>query len=352
MAFLSAHNFSIAGIAAAVPKYFELNSNYPLFTDKESKLFTKTVGVEKRHIGKSQRLTTSDLAYEAAEKLLQKLGWKKNEVDFLLFVSQSPDYYLPATAIILQNRLQLSTDTLAFDIGLGCSGYIYGLLTAANLLQSGQVKKGLLIAGDISSYTINTEDKSTYPLFGDAATVTALTYNPQAPPAYFDLHSDGAGYQSIIIPDGGTRNLISDESFTVKDYGNGIKRCNLEVALNGLDIFNFSVTTVPDSIRHFLSEIKKSPETINYFIMHQANKLMNEMIRKKLKFSKAQTPYSIQQFGNTSSASIPLTICSELQPEVSEKTASFLLSGFGVGLSWANAYIETEPFVCLPVIEV
>lgn len=352
MAFVALHNFTINGIAAAVPEYSEWNKDYPLFSEKESKLFAKTVGVEKRHIAQPQRLTTSDLAFEAAEKLIDALNWEKTDIDFLIFVSQSPDYYLPATAIILQNRLGLSTNTLAFDIGLGCSGYVYGLFTAGNLLQSGQLKKGLLVVGDVSSYTINKEDKSTYPLFGDAATVTALSYNTTAKQAFFDLHSDGSGYQSIIIPDGGTRNLVSEDSFKIKDYGNGVKRCNLEVSLNGLDIFNFSVTTVPDSLKAFLSSIEKSSENIDYFIMHQANKLMNEMIRKKLGFSKNQVPYSIDKYGNTSSASIPLTLCSEMKDEISSKPLKLLLSGFGVGLSWANAYIETQPLVCLPVIEV
>tara|TARA_Y100000589_G_scaffold237973_1_gene225340 strand:+ start:11281 stop:12339 length:1059 start_codon:yes stop_codon:yes gene_type:complete len=352
MAFVSLHNFSVDGIAAAVPAYSEKNTDYPYFSEKESKLFTKTVGVEKRHIAKQQRLTTSDLALEAAKKMINALNWEKSEIDFLIFVSQSPDYYLPATAIILQDRLGLSKNTLAFDVGLGCSGYIYGLFTAANFLQNGQLKKGLVVVGDVSSYTINKEDKSTYPLFGDAATVTAVSYKENAKPAYFDLHSDGSGYQSIIIPDGGTRNLISEESFKVKDFGNGVKRCNLEVSLNGLDIFNFSVTTVPNSLKEFLQKINKTPEDIDYFVMHQANKLMNEMIRKKLGFSKNQVPYSIDKYGNTSSASIPLTICSELKEVAENKPLKMLLSGFGVGLSWANAYLETNPMVCLPVIEV
>jgi 3-oxoacyl-[acyl-carrier-protein] synthase-3 len=352
MAFIKANNFSIAGIAAAVPEYFELNIDYPLFTKQEANMFIKTVGVKKRHIGSKNRLTTSDLAFIAAEKLLNALSWQKKDVDFLLFVSQSPDYYLPATAIILQNRLQLPTSTIAFDIGLGCSGYINGLFTAAQFLQTGQLKKGLVIAGDVSSYTINKEDKSTYPLFGDAATVTAVEYNNTANPAYFDLHSDGSGYEAIIIRDGGTRNLITEDSFKVKDFGNGIKHCNLEVALDGMKIFNFSITTVPKSIKTFLDNLNVKPNEIDFFVMHQANLLMNEMIRKKLHFEKNQTPYSIAKYGNTSSASIPLTICSEIKDTVTVKSSKLLLSGFGVGLSWANAYIDTQPMVCLPIIEV
>src|SRR5690606_38129153 len=198
-------------------------------------------------------------------------------------LSQSRDYYLPATSIILQDRLGLPTSCMAFDIGLGCSGFPYGLSVLGSILSTTGIKKALLMMGDISSATCAKEDKSTYPLFGDAGTVTALEFDENAEPMHFQLNSDGAGHQAIIIPHGGIRNLVSKDSFTKKTIDKGIERSNLNLALNGLDVFNFSITKVPKSLNQFLTETNTTPDDHDYFLMHQANKLMNESIRKKLK---------------------------------------------------------------------
>lgn len=342
--------WKISGIAAAVPKHIEENSDYSHLSSIEKKFLIKTTGIERKRVA-PKNITTSDLCEVAANKLLEKLKWNRDEIDLVVFVSQSPDYYLPATSIILQNKLKLSNNCLAFDIGLGCSGYVYGLSVVASMISAGNLKKALLLVGDVSSSTVSYTDKSTYPLFGDAGTATAIEYDENAK-AHFNLKSDGAGYEAIIIRDGAMRNKITKDSFEVKEVSEGISRCALDLELDGLEVFDFSVKRVPPMIQELFDNVGKTSSEYNYFVMHQANRLMNETIRKKLGFISDQTPYSLKDYGNTSSASIPLTICSELGDKIENGKVNMLLSGFGVGLSWGAVDLELDNCVCLPVIDV
>ncbi len=350
MAFFSIQDIAVKGIAAAVPSNVVSNWDYDLLTESEKKLLIKTTGIEQRRMV-LPGMTTSDLCFEAAEKLLKELHWKKEEIDILIFVSQSTDYYLPATAIILQDRLGLSKSCMAFDIGLGCSGYVYGLSVISGMMKATGLKKGLLMVGDISTATCSNEDKSTYPLFGDAGTVTALQYEENAKSIRFDLNSDGSGKDAIIIPHGGLRNLASPESFVKEEITPGIVRSKMDLALNGLDVFNFSIKEVPNSLKEFLEKIGTTTESYDYFVMHQANKLMNETIRKKMKFASEKVPYSISKYGNTSSASIPLTIVSELSNDLKNSEKKLLLAGFGVGLSWGSVSLNLKNVVLPEIIE-
>ncbi|MCB0401880.1 MAG: ketoacyl-ACP synthase III [Flavobacteriales bacterium] len=350
MSRFSVPNIKISGIAACVPKDKESNTDYDWITEKEQNLLIKTTGIEERRIAR-KGTTTSDLCYAATEKLLRELNWNKEEIGILIFVSQSRDYFLPATAIILQDRLQLTPTTIAFDISLGCSGYVYGLSVISSLMQTTQTKKALLMAGDISSTSLNKRDKSTYPLFGDAGTVTALELTTENQHMDFDLKSDGSGYEAIIIPDGGLRNPITPDSFVEREIEKGIWRCNRDLKLDGLAVFNFSITKVHPQIEHLLSESGKETTDINYFVFHQANKLILETIRKKLKIEPEQVPYSLLKYGNTSSASIPLTIVTELKNEVETQKLSMLFCGFGVGLSWGTVILELDKIKCPEIIE-
>lgn len=350
MAFFSIQDIAVKGIAAAVPSNMVSNWDYDLLTESEKKLLIKTTGVEQRRMV-VPGMTTSDLCFEAAEKLLKELNWKKEEIDILIFVSQSTDYYLPATSIILQHRLGLPKSCMAFDIGLGCSGYVYGLSVISGMMKATGLKKGLLMVGDVSTITCSKDDKSTYPLFGDAGTVTALQFDENAEPISFDLNSDGSGKDAIIIPHGGIRNLASPESFVKEEIAPGIVRSKMELALNGLDVFNFSIKEVPNSLKEFLEKTETTPESYDYFVMHQANKLMNETIRKKMKFPPEKIPYSISKYGNTSSASIPLTIVSELSEALKNSNKKLLLAGFGVGLSWGSVSLNLNNVILPEIIE-
>ncbi|MGL4599089.1 MAG: 3-oxoacyl-ACP synthase III family protein [Bacteroidia bacterium] len=338
----------LCGVAAAVPTAKQHNSDYNQITEQERNMLIKTTGIATRHIAPAG-MATSDLCFHAAEKLIAELHWNKDEIDLLIFVSQSPDYFLPATSIVLQARLGLPKTTAAFDMSLGCSGYIYGLSTLTSMMASGGFRKALLLAGDISTAGITPNDKSTWPLFGDAGTASAFCYDPNAK-TYINLQSDGTGFEAIIIPDGGLRNPISENTFVEEETDKGIVRHRRNLWLNGLDVFNFSIREAPPSITSVLNQAQRTQEETDFFIFHQANKLILETIRKKLKIPAEKVPYSLTQFGNTSSASIPLTMTTLGEEASGHKR--WVLSGFGVGLSWGSALLETNQLLCLPILEI
>ena len=348
MSFFTCYNIRLAGIASSVPKKVVKNSEYTYVGEDERNFLMKTTGiVEKRHAPSG--ITTTDLGEKAANELLDQLGWKREDIDILVLVTQSRDYYLPSSAIILQDRLGLPSTCMAFDVGLGCSGYVYGLSIISKFLQDGQLKKGLLIAGDVSTVSTNFEDKSTYPLFGDAATATAVCYDETAEPIAFEMENDGSGYDTIIIRDGGAKNQLNDSTTQIKNYGPGINRTMKDLELNGLDVFSFSIKEPPKNIRSILQRTNTEISNIDYYVFHQANKLIIETIRKKLKIEKEKVPYSLTYYGNTSSASIPLTICDQIKDEVKHKR--ILFCGFGVGLSWGSCIVNTKDILCLTPIE-
>lgn len=351
MAFLTTYHTEIKGISACVPKQTVRTSDYRMFSEQEKNMFVKNVGIHERRVA-PPHLTTSDLCYFAAEKLIHELQWKKEDINCLIFVSQSPDYFLPATSIILQNRLGLSQNLIAFDINLGCSGYVYGLQVISSLISSGQIKKGLLLVGDKSTLSTHEEDKSTYPLFGDAGSATAIEYTEKNSPVFFNLQTDGSGENAIKILDGGARNSVRPDTFDIKEIEPGVKRSRRHLILNGIDIFNFALKEVSPNINDLLSYSKTEKSDINYFVFHQANKLINESVRKKLKINELEkVPYSIQDFGNTSSASIPLTIVHTLKDKLNTGQHKLLLSGFGVGYSWGSCILNTENIIVCDLIE-
>lgn len=347
MAIFSIENISIKGISACVPSKVYNNLNYDWVTLKEREIFIKTTGVEQRHVVK-KGTTSADLCEIAAKNLLNKLNWKNEDIDVLIFVSQSRDYLLPSTSCILQDKLNLSKHCIAFDVPLGCSGYVYGLSIISSLLNK-QLTKGLLLVGDISSLHASEKDKSTFPLFGDAGICTALEFNNKALPSFYNLMTDGSGHEAIIVRDGGERNFITESSFVTKKISDGIERSDIELELNGLDVFNFSLREVTPNIVNLIKVNNLDIDSIDFFVFHQANKLINESIRKKLKLPIEKVPYSIQKYGNTSSASIPLTILHALSDKLKNK--KLLLSGFGVGLSWGSCIIDFNDVMCLPIIE-
>jgi 3-oxoacyl-[acyl-carrier-protein] synthase-3 len=353
MATLHVKNVTIKGISACVPSHIEDNKKSHLFaSDEEVSKFVDTTGIEYRHTVNGRNICTSDLCFEAATKLLAELDWQAAEIECLIFVSQTPDYILPATACILQNRLGLPIDCYAMDISLGCSGWVYGLSAIASLMSSGTIKKGLLLVGDTTTITKSRKDKSTYPLFGDAGTATAVEYTEGTEGIKFHMGTDGKGYEAIMIPDGGFRNFVTPESFIESEVEPGIFRNRLQSILDGPSVFTFGITKAPRSVNALLEKFNLSKEEIDYFVFHQANLIMNEKIRTKLKIEPEKAPYSLNEYGNTSSASIPLTMVSRLNSELTGSNKKILACAFGVGLSWASAVFETENLICPPVIEI
>jgi 3-oxoacyl-[acyl-carrier-protein] synthase-3 len=350
MAIFEIPDVRIAGLSACVPKKILSNHDYNWITRKERDQLIQMIGVETRHVAVPGQ-TTSDLCFQAAEQLLGKIGWERGEINLLVFVSQSRDYIIPSSSAILQDRLKLPKTCMAIDINLGCSGFVYGLSVISSLLKTTGLNKALLLVGDLSNVTSCYRDKSTYPLFGDAGTAAALEHQPGYPPMQFNLQTDGSGHEAIIIRDGGVRNLMSKKSFSVKKYGDGIYRSRLHIELNGIEVFNFSLREVVPNIKTTLKHFNRQLDEFDYLLFHQANRLINETIRKMLKVDPARVPYSLRDFGNTSCSSIPLTMVSQIREDLGSRPQKLLLSAFGIGLSWGTVLIETDGMVVPEITE-
>ena len=352
MAFLEFKDVRIAGIAAGVPEKVASNL-HPTEDDNISKEYTpeeyvKTTGVEERRV--SRTLTTADLSYGAAEKLISDLGWDKNDIGALLFVSQTPDYILPATACILQDRLGLNKECYAADISLGCSGWVYGLSAALGLVGENKVQKALILCGDAKKRFRIEGNQLRDPLFGSAGTATAVEYYKGEEGIKFHFGTDGSGFDAIITPDMGSRSPASEKSFIFEDY-EGKPSCRLMTRMKGMDVFSFGITTAPKSVKKLGEHFGFNYLDADYFIFHQTNMKMNNMIAKKLKLEPAKVPSCMYRFGNTSSASIPLTIVGELKGKFENKPTKFICCGFGVGLSWGTVAFETKDIVISDLVE-
>lgn len=343
MSFIKIPNIEINGISTVVPKTFIDNLDDSIFSGlDESQRFVETVGISKRPVVGSSGICTSDLCLQAAEKLITKLNWDKSEISILIFVTQTPDYVLPATSCILQDKLGLSKETYAIDISLGCSGWVYGLSAISGLMQTGAFKRGLLLVGDTTTVTKSPKDKSTFPLFGDAGTATALTFKQDALGFSFDFGTDGSGFENIMIRDGGFRHPVKVSSFEEHTYDGGIVRNNLQSILNGANVFAFGISRAPKTVKALLTQLGLDINEIDIFLFHQANKMMNEKIRTKLNIPAEKVPYSLELYGNTSSASIPLTLCYHSSNQSIDGNKKIIACGFGVGLSWGSVYFESE----------
>jgi 3-oxoacyl-[acyl-carrier-protein] synthase-3 len=348
MAFLTVQNIGIAGIAAALPNTIHDNREYPLFSENDYNLFLKTVGIRYRRIV-TDGTTAADLCTIAATKLIEKLAWEKEEIELLVFVTQTPDHQIPYTASSIQHRLGLSKSCMAFDVNLGCSGYVYGLSIISSLLSKMENKKALLLVGDCSSSCISMLDKSVAPLFSDAGSATALEYK-QGKQLDFNLQTDGAEFDAIITPHGGMRQPFQSDSLMYEEITNGITRHKNHMILDGLKIFNFALREVPGNVTQLLEKTQQKVDDIDLAVFHQANLLMNETVRKKLHLDIEKTAYTLYEYGNTSSASIPVTLAAKSSDFPSKQNV--LLNGFGVGLSWGSCIADLTDCIILPIIEV
>ncbi len=348
MAFLEFPNVRIAGIAAGVPAAVCRNDSIGT-SDYAATDFVEATGVRETRRGD---FTTSDLGLAAAEQLIADLGWEKKSIEALVFVSQTADYVLPATACVLQDKLGLSRECYALDVSLGCSGWTYGLTVVAGLLSARGITRALLIAGDAKRRVDDAHlDFVSNSLFGFAGTATALEYSEGAPGLRCHVGTDGSGYDAIILPGGGARNPFNEHSLEPELCPDGVMRCPLATRMKGMDVFAFGITTAPKTVKKLLKQDGKEMEDIDYFVFHQANLKMNEQIRKKLKLEPERVPYCMDTFGNTSSASIPLTIVTRMAEPCRSRHLNIVACGFGVGLSWATVFFETDGIVISELVE-
>lgn len=339
----------ICGIASAVPA--EVQTNAQRSDDFEPSWIARIsqqIGVQERRV--ARHLCTSDLCYAAAKQLLSSLSWAPDTIDVLLFVSQTPDYRLPATACSLQGRLGLSKHCVAFDINLGCSGYVYGLWIAAQLLSSSRIRRILLLVGDTASRFVSQQDITTALLFGDAGTATALEFDDDASPMFFDVGTDGTGESHLMIPAGGYRQPSQEHTKTPIAYEANKVRSAEDLWMDGAEVFAFTLREIPKSIRSVLASAQWTTEQLDVFVPHQANAWMLQQLCKRVGLPAHKMLNSLQHFGNTSSASIPLAMTTALPSDLCERSLRLLLSGFGVGWSWATVAFLSTPMIVLPPV--
>lgn len=349
MATIRFKNVGITAMSACVPSKVVSNRDLGyLIPEDEIEKTISNIGIEERRIADDD-VCASDLCYKAAKKLMEDNDIDPKSIDVLLFMSQTSDYRIPATAPILQHRLGLSKDTACLDLSLGCSGYVYALSTAFAYASMEGVNRVLLLDGETFSKIVNKRDKVDWPLYGDGATAT-LVEKGDFEPSTFILQSDGAGEEAVKIFGGGMRNPVTADSVVEREREEGNIRNDLEIYMDGMDVFNFAMSVVPKGVKEIAKITETTLEDIDWLVFHQANKFMTDFFAKRLKFNMEKVPYCIQKYGNTSSTSVPLTIVSELHDKMKDGDR-VVMCGFGAGLSWATARVVFNGCKISPVIE-
>ena len=337
MSALTTRHVKIVGMSACVPSLIEENIDLPIFASREEaeKVIAST-GIERRRVC-DEGVTASDLSVKAVEKLLSDMDWASDTVDCLFYVCTSRDYIAPQTACILQDRLHLRNDCFVMDLPLGCSGWVYGMSVITSMMQTGMFKRGLLIAAETNTKNRNMKDRTVRPLFGDAATVTALEYDAAwDKPMNFVFGVDGAGASAIMTKFGGMRHPTTPDALQEVEIEPGIIRKGTDMVVNGMDVFGFAIKRPPASLKELIATFTIDVNAIDFLFLHQANKFIDEKIRKSIKVPAEKVPYCIQDFGNVTSASIPLTMVTQVADELASDSRHCIACGFGVGLAWAS----------------
>jgi 3-oxoacyl-[acyl-carrier-protein] synthase-3 len=352
MAFLTFSRIGISGVSACVPKQKIVNAECTgFFTAEEIKSTIQKTGIAERRIV-DENTCASDLCYAAAEELLEEMSIDRNEIDVLIFVSQTPDYRMPVTGTILQDRLGLAKTTAAFDINLGGSGYVYGLALAYSFAQQESIRKVLLLDGETRSKVYSFKDKVAGLLFGDGGSATIVEKIDHANPTYFSLNSDGSGSRIIWIKGGGYRHPSSAETLREKEREDGSIRSDEQVAVDVAGFTDFAIRKIPADMVRILEYAGENYENIDYFLLHQADKFINDQIAKKMNVPQNKVPHSMHKFGNTSSVSIPLTMISEIKDKLRQGKNRLFMSGFGAGLSWASAITSIDRCIIPKLVEI
>ena len=343
MSFLTIEKVKMVGLAACVPPTVEENISLPIFADRsEAEKVIASTGIERKRVVRPGT-TASDLSYQAINKLLEGIGWTADSVDALIYVCTSRDYIAPITSAILQDRLDFRKDCYCLDLPLGCSGWVYGMSNLSSLLSHGQLKRGLLVCAETNSLNRSPKDKTVKPLFGDAATVTALEYDESWNyPMQFSFGVDGSGYKAVWTEFGGTRNPITPESIEEKEIEPGVIRKGIDMVVNGMDVFSFAIKVPPRALSEFISHFEIDVDKVDYLFLHQANKYIDDRIRKKVGLPEEKAPSCLQDYGNTNSASIPLTMVACKADELQNGIYGCLGCGFGVGLAWAEIHYTVD----------
>ena len=321
---------SLKGVATCVPdKVFDNVKDSDNFDPQEVKKVVTIAGIKQRRVV-GENTCSSDLCLQAGQQLLERLQWSADSIDALIFVTQTPDYFLPSTSSLLHRDLGLPMSCAAFDVGLGCSGYPYALWLASMMIQTGATKRVLVMHGETASLITYPRDRATALLFGDAGSATALEREGDDQWG-FSLHSDGKGYRDLIIPGRGFR-----EPRPTEDRDNYLH-------MNGANLFNFTIQKVPLLIQDTLELMGKEIDDVDAFIFHQSNQFMMLHIARKCGLPAAKTPFILGKYGNAGGPSVPLAMTLHYLDKKLASAESAMLLGYGVGLSWGSTLLQVKP---------
>lgn len=339
----------IKAINACVPKNVQKTKDLSYMLSDDAILgLENSTGIKERRLA-TPEICTSDLCYEAAMQLITDNSISPDSIDMLLFMSQTADYKIPTTSTVLQRRLKIPKSCACLDLVNACSGFVYALSSAYSFASMDGIDRVLVLSGDTISKILNKTDKISYPVFGDAGTAV-LVEKGNYGDSFFELGSNGEGYESIMVfAENGGRNPINPNSYIEKEFADKIKRSDLQMKMEGMDVFSFAISTIPKSIKSIFDYSEKTDSDVDLYLLHQANKYILNIIAKKLKINENKIPINIDRFGNTSSASIPLLLNSEFGQ--SRLTKKCMLCGFGAGLSWATAYIHLKDCIIGKLLE-
>lgn len=352
MAFLKIPNVAIRGISACVPPKVEENRDVKFYSPGEAEKVIESTGVERKHIVADSGITASDLCLKACEKLIEELGWERDSIDMICNVTQTSDYTNHPNVFVLHEKLGLKEDCMSLDLYHGCPGWVVGLSSATALVSMGSIKRALLLVGDVITSVQGGLDRESRPLFGDAGTATALEFEENIHPLFFEIGTNSKDGVSLIVHKGGVR-----EPHTVESYKQWLQVLNGSLSpegvadqMDGMSVFSFGITTPPKSIKKLCEHFDINLVDVDKLVLHQANKFMINKIAKKLKVNFEKVPSCLKNYGNTTNSSIPLTIVTQCRQEYASRKLRTVSCGFGTGLAWGSVYFETENIVCPEIV--
>jgi len=344
----------IEGIVSVVPqhcvKFEDEIANYG-FSEDKCRSLQKLMGFGERRIV-ADKECGSDLVLHGLEHLIRTGKLDKKEIRALVFVSQTPDHFMPPTSCILHGKLGLGRDVLCFDINQGCTGYIYGLIQSCMILNAVRDGKVVLLNADTLSRRACRFDRNIYPIIGDAGAITVIGNSPQGRDIMAAMETDGSRSHWLVIPAGGFRMPSDQQSRQIKVLPDGNRRSDDDFFMNGSGIFTFTQTDVPASLRKFFADGDIQVKGIDYFMFHQPNRFLLEKLARKLNLDFGKVPANIvEKYGNPSSASIPLTICHNVREKILHEKLRICMAGFGVGLSWGSLLTDVGPLSFCELLE-
>jgi len=351
MAFFSVNNVAIRGISACVPPKVEENRDIPFYSPEEAEQVIKRTGIERKHIVEPG-ITNLDLCEKAFYALNEKLGWELDSIDAVFYATQTEDYIMPPNVFVIHNRLNLPENCFALDINHGCPGWVVGLSTIASMISVGCIKRAVFFDGDNCSAINYKLNRETRPLLGDCGTCTALEYDANVNPLEFQVGTLSKEGSALLRKYGRSRTPYTEETFKreLEMLSGSVPVNNDNGGMDGASVFSFGISTVPKNIKDFCRHFNIDMSSVDKVLLHQANKFMLDKIAKKIGASKEQVPSSLKNYGNTTSASIPLTIVSECGDDYASKSMNTIGCGFGTGLSWGTFHFVTDKIVCPKVV--